>query len=433
VTPRHPGAALRRALPALTLALLALVAARALSDRDAGPAVAVLGLYAAAVLALVAFGATRRLERTLAGCALLVGIVVVWLPHGSPLAWATISALLVAALAFAAAERLGDARPPGVLPLLALVAATALLVRAPRIVTGDVAFAPAAKWVVTATFAAVAFAALGRVAPRAVLPVALAAVAAAPGFGGLVAAALAAVALVAGLGGARALAVAAPPLLAAAALPREPLWVPALLALALAAALARPAWAMRSGRAGLAALALASLLAASGPWVRRAPLATTLAALARAPLGSSTHRPTGDAGRLTALRPRFEVPLAGDRVRALRVDSALGHGAQLPCGVRVARIALLREGEELFAADLHVGADSADWAAARPDVAAALACAPPAPHAVWIVPGRGFLAARHRARVPLPQGLAGDQLLVERAPELAPEVEVLLFEVGVDR
>lgn len=431
MTPSRPGVAPLRLLPALALAVLALVAARWASDRDGAAASAALGLHAAGVLGLVALSARRRL-RAVAGSALLVGVQVVWGSSAGPIGWATISAVLAASLALVFAERVEGERAPGLAALLPLALAALLLARAPDLVTRELAFASLVKWTAAACLVALALAQIGRLTPRFFLPVALASVAAAPALGGLAAAALVVAALVAAFAGSPVFAIAAPLVIVAPAFAREPAWVVVLLATALAVSLRRDERLALVGRSALAGLALVALVAGSAPWSRRAPIATTLAVLAHPPTARLDASPVGEEGRLTVARPRFEVPLAAP-MRGVAIDSALGNGAGLPCGTRVASVRIERQGATLFGDELLVGAATADWAALRPDVAPALACPPPAPHAVWPVAEGRILAARYRAIFGLAGAQASDRLIVERAAELPADVELLLFAVGVER
>ena len=232
-------------------------------------------------------------------------------------------------------------------------------------------------------------------------------------------------------------------LLFAPALVDEPWWT--LLAVATAASLASLGPALPAAWAGRALVALmaAALLAGSFPWLRPAPIATLVTAALRVDRLIATMPVRDRAVVLTAKSPVFEAELSGEAIRGLLVDSYLTHSVELPCGAGNASIELRRTRAEAAGADadsngawhgaLLVGRDSAEWAAGRPDVRAALACPAPAPWVSWI-PGAGrFFGQTTRSRLRLPEATAARSIRIERDPALPAETAVALFFVATER
>ena len=181
----------------------------------------------------------------------------------------------------------------------------------------------------------------------------------------------------------------------------------------------RGARASRAGRGG-------------APWRRSAP-ATTLLTAALGPGGRVATRPVEmQPVVLAAGSPRFETALDGGTITAVVVDSYLTRSLDLPCGTAVARLRVELDGAA-FEAPLEVGRDSAEWAADRADVAAALACPPPAPLTSWLPAGDRFLGHHFRARLRLDRPVAARRLVIERPAELPAATALAIFHVAVER
>jgi hypothetical protein len=223
----------------------------------------------------------------------------------------------------------------------------------------------------------------------------------------------------------------------------EPLWLlVTLLVCALLGALdavagrAHPA--IAGPRAVLAFAAAAALLAGAFPWLRPAPVAAMLDALLDAP---NLEQPLIARPRtLDAKRSALDLPIDGaPSIRALRIDSYLTHSTTLACGTPVATVELVPvSGGESYRAELRIGRDSAEWAADRADVDAALGCAAPAAWSHFLPAGRGangerFLGRLSRTRFVLPRPLLAGRLIVERDPALGDELALSLFAVVVER
>jgi hypothetical protein len=84
-------------------------------------------------------------------------------------------------------------------------------------------------------------------------------------------------------------------------------------------------------------------------------------------------------------------------------------------------------------ADLEVGRDSAEWAAERPDVAAALACPAPSPWSSWLPAAGRFFGHHYRARLRLDPPLPVVRLVIERATDLPDATTLALFHVATER
>lgn len=434
--PRRPAAVAAALAPALALAAAALVTAAFQLDRGAAVTTAAFGWLALGVLGALALvpGVPRVLP---AVAALAVGLALLGLPHLGVLRPAVVQALLVAAVVSHGAVALRGPARLGAGGWFALALAAQLPLAADRLFLA--ATAPATAGVLLALPLAAALA-LDRIeraggAPLAA-PAALTAFLAGPGFTLAAAAALALAALLAAAprfrpparAGTIALAAAAP-----LALGDEPPWL--ALAIAATAALAaggsgRPA---RVARGALVALALGATLAAALPWRRAAPAATLLGALAAPPGRTALRALEIQPVVLSAAAPRYAVELDGIRAGALVIDSYLTRAVELPCGTPIARIRLELVDGSVRESRLEIGRDSAEWAAERPDVAAALACPAPPAWTSWLPAGGGFLGHHYRARLRLQAPVAARRLAVERASDLPEPTALALFHLAVER
>lgn len=418
-------------------ALAAAVAATAAFTPDAGEAatLALFGLLAAGVLGALAFAVADGVRlgvASLAAAAALVG-----LPHVGVLRSAVVVALLAAAVVLLGARALGQR--PSLATWLALAAAAQLVARGELLLLG---LGRPARWAelvalpLAAGLALAALAATGRQGARRAGAAALVAFAAGPGWGiaGVAALALAAGAVRVAEARNRAVADLAAALLPAAALlaSDEPRWLAIALAGLGVAALAPGPSVAAAARGALALLVAGATLAATLPWRRPAPAAAFLGALVGRPAPVVDRPVEGHAVVLTAAQPRLELELSGRAIRAVTIDSYLVESVALPCGTRLARVEVAAPGGSL-AFDLEVGRDSAEWAAERPDVAAALACPAPPAWTSWIPAAGRFFGHHYRARRAVALPLAATRLVLERDPALPEATALALFEVATGR
>jgi len=391
--PGAPRRSLGSALAWLTLpaafAVALVASAPALRDRAAAAELlAIGGALAWGFTALVLHPAARATP--LAGCVLASGAALLLLPrdHGAaPLALA----LATAGIAWAIVRAVASDRPRSFRALAPLALAAATIAHGHRLAVAPEA---PATWLLLVVLPLLAAWALARLATA--------------GRGALAGAGAAALAL-------------------SPTLAREPWWI--LLALATLTALGGFALGAlgRSARGALFGLAALAQLAAGYPWLRAAPLAALADGLAGAAARPRSARLLGpSAVVLTAAQPRVELALGGATVGELVVESYLTNSAGLPCATPIATLTLAGEGGAL-AERLAIGRDSAEWAAGRPDVAAALACPPPAAFRSWFPTAGRFLGRTYRASFRVRPASAPERLIVERDPALPPAVELALF------
>ncbi len=423
----------------LALAVAGGATATLRADSSQESATLFLTVLSCAVLAPLAATA-RRSSRVVPVAALAAFLALAFLPRISPLPAAAVSAVLVLALGAELAERVrGRGGPRLGAALAGLLYATQTLAFGDRLFEAPTTAATLLLLVVAPLGVAWALARVARLDLRGALALGLAGAASGPGWGPVELAALAGATALLTIEGvaagprARALVI-----VAAAALPFAVRGsFGALLALAVAAATAacfvpRPALASVA-RAALAGAALAALAAGALPWRRPAALESVLLAVATRPLAIVDRPVRADAVVLSASAPVFEAPLPSGNVRSVAVVSYLTNAAALPCAAPIANLTLFEADREVARTRLEVGRDSAEWAARRSDVAAALACPVPAPHWSWIpVEGR-FFGTSYQARFRWERALTADRLRLERDPELPEAVEVALFFVGVER
>ncbi len=116
------------------------------------------------------------------------------------------------------------------------------------------------------------------------------------------------------------------------------------------------------------------------------------------------------------------------RVEAIVIDSNLANGAALVPGTPVAIVRLVEPGaRRSWRWTLRAGRDTAEWAAGRADLRGSIVA--PAPWLSWVA--GDFFAQRYRAVLPLAQPSDGFEVRIERAPELPPDVRLVLYQVRV--
>jgi hypothetical protein len=181
---------------------------------------------------------------------------------------------------------------------------------------------------------------------------------------------------------------------------------------------------------GLVLVAATAMLLTAYPWLRARPVrdALSLVEVLARPAAPVVAIERGSVV-LTAADPRFEVALEGRAVREVLVDAHLVHAANLPAATPVLALRLERVSgpvrEDAFYAGLHL----AEWAARRPDVAALPGFEAPAPFRAELAPDGSFFGQIYRARFFMKGASPMTELVLERSPQLPPEVAVVLFRV----
>lgn len=398
----------RFALPAALPAAMLLASTLGLTlagDRTAAAETLFLAFWSAAVFTPLAFLDTAR-GPLHAALALATTVLVVTLPRAGGLRPAAVAALLALSVLVLARRTLARRPVPDLRSAAALALAAAFVLHGHRVFLDG----PSAATLLL----------------LALLPGSAAALAARLAASGRSGAGLAA----------------AVALLAAPQLASEPWWTLVVFATAASVASLGSGAAARLACHGLGLLAAATLLAGSFPWLRPAPVATLAGAVATLDRPVAETPVSDRAVVLTEAAPRFEADLSGARLRGLVIDSYLTNGVDLACGQALATVELLstpdptesrRAAQGSWEVTLLAGRDSAEWAAARPDVAARLACPAPKPWISWI-PGAGrFLGQTTRARFALPAGATARHLRIERSSGLPSGTSLALFFVATER
>lgn len=146
----------------------------------------------------------------------------------------------------------------------------------------------------------------------------------------------------------------------------------------------------------------------------------------------------GPAAVLGPERPRLSIELPGPAVGTVALYTHLSNGAGLAAGTEVAAVRLIDVDAETPAAwTLTAGAGTGEWAARRADVAARPGLAAPAPWTGWIEGGSGaggpFFGQLYRRVLTTESAVPATSLLIERDPELPPEVMLSVRRVEVGR
>lgn len=136
----------------------------------------------------------------------------------------------------------------------------------------------------------------------------------------------------------------------------------------------------------------------------------------------------GQAQTLTAERFRWTTPAAELSARRLIIDSSLAFSLDLEAGQAVATVRLHHPDGSVTNRILRAGVQTSEWAAQRPDVAAALQAPPPPAWTSFVAPGP-FLASRFRGTWELDEAKPVSRISVLRHPKLPPEVTLTLFRV----
>ena len=115
----------------------------------------------------------------------------------------------------------------------------------------------------------------------------------------------------------------------------------------------------------------------------------------------------------------------------LVIDSALTHAEQITAGTVVAEVHIQQRGSGQIAWALRAGEETGEWSARRPDVLRTATLVSPAPWCSWV--DAGFFAQRYRAVWTLPSAMTIESVTIVRAPALAHDVNLALYQVAVER
>jgi hypothetical protein len=130
----------------------------------------------------------------------------------------------------------------------------------------------------------------------------------------------------------------------------------------------------------------------------------------------------------------WERALFGPPISNLTLDSHLIFGAGLARETAVATIELLDvEGVVIESWTLRAGSDTAEWAAARPDVAALPGFTAPPPWISRLAPDGTFFARRFRSRFAVTDPRPPGSLRIRRDPTLPPDVRLVIYRVELRR
>jgi len=130
----------------------------------------------------------------------------------------------------------------------------------------------------------------------------------------------------------------------------------------------------------------------------------------------------------------WERTLAGEPLSAVVLDTNLVHGAGLAAGTPVAIVDLFDAGGTPARSwTLRAGTDTAEWAAARPDVAALPGFTAPAPWISRLAPDGTFFARRFRTRFAVGDPLEAGLVKIRRHPSLLPNVRLVIYRVELRR
>lgn len=168
-------------------------------------------------------------------------------------------------------------------------------------------------------------------------------------------------------------------------------------------------------RAALPGLLAAGLLYAVPHAAPPRPLAASPVAELDARSGQREIELTGPAGRPPAA------------ISALIARCHLSYATQLAGGTPVFDLLLYGDGDDDEPAirwTFRAGVETGEWAARRPDIAAALAHRTPPPFVTWVAPGGDFFGQTYRSRLELPRPVVPHRLVLRRRADLPRRVRV---------
>ncbi len=227
---------------------------------------------------------------------------------------------------------------------------------------------------------------------------------------------------------------------------------------------------LASPAVAIASLLTATALLASYPWLRAEPLQSAIGLFAPPPgwpivLGATVllgaleawwdlRFATGAAAGLVFLAICFQIPspgvpllppatavvvdaahptwkrdLGGQRAGAMVVESSLSNGTGLTNGTPVATVRLRGRDGRFSSWTLRAGVETGEWAARRPDVAAASVLKSPPAWISWVA--GDFFGQRYRSLWKIDSPGPFTEMSVERNPALPPQVSLALHGVEV--
>ncbi len=139
------------------------------------------------------------------------------------------------------------------------------------------------------------------------------------------------------------------------------------------------------------------------------------------------------AAALDGQRRQWRTELASREVSTVVLDTNLVHAVALAAGTPVATVKLHDpEGRQLAAWELAAGTDTAEWAAARPDIAGRPGFTAPPPWISRLAPDGTFFARRFRSRLAVDTPAAGASpaaaaVTIDRAHGLPSEVRLVIY------
>jgi len=137
---------------------------------------------------------------------------------------------------------------------------------------------------------------------------------------------------------------------------------------------------------------------------------------------------------LESSKPPWSAELDGGSVGRISIDCNLVNGVGLAIGTPVLAVQLLdAAGKALERWTLSSGVDTAEWAAARTDVAALPGFQAPKAWLGYVAPGGGFFGLRYRSRLTTSEPHQGARLVIRRASGLGPEVTPVIYRVELRR
>jgi hypothetical protein len=138
----------------------------------------------------------------------------------------------------------------------------------------------------------------------------------------------------------------------------------------------------------------------------------------------------GDTVLLDRANPSWHTDLPPRRSRLLALQTSLIHGTGLADGTPVARLRLLGTGDGGTELLLRAGRDTGEWAARRPDVAAAGRSHAPRPWLAWVA--GDFFGQLYRARLRLPRAGSFARLRIDLEPGLPADTGLALHQVELE-